>query len=343
MGKLARVGIVQGKLVALEQVRRQGSLCLADRFWRKIFEKSGLLEVAERVAQAEELNRSQLIHLVQEATLPILMKLVSLNNRRERIVHPQPIIYLPIADWLTSSGLHNSIDLALKNLSQFTLTDLRVAVDRFNVSLLNRGILRVLKEVMRKRPGLQWVGPSLESIIQEMQKDVGISEEVDARDVDHLLWQMRQAGVTRLRPSRRQYYHALLEEPGLQQGVVTDLDVGHDANSIIEELLAVDALALNAGCIDLWMPGRFSITSGLRKKSGASDVELLRYLAIGSLVLRNVKYIRATTCYFSLQAVKLAPHYGANDLGFGALDTTTALSLDLEPIEQLTKSEPLSP
>lgn len=345
MGELAKIGIVNGKRLLLGP--RPIDFPIADYdFSLRTLRECGLLNVGEKIVNGVSLSIEEIERLLGGVTLAALMQLVKLCGGARDLPEPIPLVVLPISSLLAGSDKHIAVETLTTYLRGISYKELRVVIDRFDHTSLDAGLLEAIAEIAACRSGLKIVGPPAEEIFSacndEMLAGAGASKSIPLDwgsnaygELESLLVKLRSAGVERLRPSCQPKALALTSKLGIPTSLVTDLDQFSSNKELAIELLEIDAFTSTGSKIDVWIPGILSITQKTRQKNGIEDARLLRSLAVGTLVLKNISTRRATSRYFSLGGIELAPCFGANDLGFGAVDQVTSEALSLEPYEVL--------
>src|SRR5690606_27921752 len=115
----------------------------------------------------------------------------------------------------------------------------------------------------------------------------------------------------------------LLHDRGFPNCLVTDISQFRTAGQLALALYRINQLSGPQHAIDVWVPGTGSPTMGASSPV-LQDMRILRALAVGSICLNNVPHKRASSRRLSLEAINLARHCGANDLGYGAIDAETS-------------------
>ena len=71
-------------------------------------------------------------------------------------------------------------------------------------------------------------------------------------------------------------------------------------------------------------------------RDGALGLEMLRIIALGRLLLPEVEYIRAPFSILGPKAGHIALAFGANDIGFAAVDSQSAKALGVLKLSQVS-------
>ena len=95
--KIAKYGIVNGKKVLLRTRSYRYESSLKDgSFSRTALSKAGFLKIAEKIANDETLESTDIERIISSASLPVLMKLVELSNYVTEVTESRPIAVLPL-------------------------------------------------------------------------------------------------------------------------------------------------------------------------------------------------------------------------------------------------------
>ena len=97
------------------------------------------------------------------------------------------------------------------------------------------------------------------------------------------------------------------------------------SKSFVDELLLVRRELAPAGKVTAWFPWAVS----------SSSTQLIRAIALGRLALRSVPRIRAPLSLLGPNVAQAALEFGANDVGFAAVDSYTAQGLGICPLSEI--------
>ena len=100
------------------------------------------------------------------------------------------------------------------------------------------------------------------------------------------------------------------------------------------ELYRINTLSGRNQHVQLWVP-EIRGDRELRKRTPLADIAILRALAVASVALPQVPFRRASTRELSVDAFSFSRLCGANELGVGAVDETTARALDFQQYTDL--------
>lgn len=307
MGSLARHGICNGCRVDLNVLLPQVRTKECSQLYRKYFAKLGIARIAERVTERRPLSVADIDLLINKAAFAALLKLVELRCGAEVCLRPKPLTLLPFKRWFNQHSSEQVLALAQQQITQYQQPDLRVAIDPSEVegcdSVVRQDILRVINETVARYPTVTFVEPNGEVLDLALLK--GTAKRPDCID----------ASRTTIVSSN------ILDFASSQ-------DLSH-------ELFRIHEQSVEKG-VDLWIPMYHVVGSkGRCVPPAIKDFQLLKLLALGSITLMQVKYRRASTKFFSMSALSLARLCGANDLGFGAVDKSTAKTLKIAEIQAL--------
>ncbi len=337
MGKLARVGITEGRLVPVDGLAWDLSVQKSDNFVVTAFERFGVSETAADIIASRPLSVEQIEFLLAKASFPILLKLVELRKQKVAGMKPTPIVVLPIGSWVATYGLKASVKLAVDFLCSFDSPSLQVVLEdlqSIDSAILELGLYDAIREIHESRAGVVLVGPSVEDILKWIGC-IGVNQDevFHLVELERVLYCLKQAGVSRLRYSSNKYLLKLLNEVGLSASILTDIGVYSTHTKMAEELYALGQLSEDCR-IDVWMPGLIAQDFSA---DSATDLKLLRTLAVGTLALPRISYRRASSRFFSREGLSFAKFCGANDYGFGAVDELTERRLGVARLDLLSK------
>jgi hypothetical protein len=337
MGRLATFGIIGGKRAPVDELVSRGEL---DRFAQKVFEQHRVLEIAEKVRDGEPLNIRDFTRLLRRASIPILLKLVEVRGRRP-FYAPTPAVLLPFSHWAEQYGVAESIDRSRWFLEQVETDELRVVLDAVHTLHMKDTFLEAMGKILDVRPGLTLVGPSAEELVHRVTVEEGKRDFTHVRAVRfvQLLSELRESGVTGLRPASTTNLMKFVNLAGFQPLLTTPVDGYGYAEHLAETLHEINRQSGEQQIIRAWAPCiKRSLASSVSQS--ARDMVLLRALAVGAIGLMNVPCIRASSRFFSLDALKVATLFGANDAGVGAANNETASQLLLLPFKTLVSAFP---
>ncbi len=338
MGSLAKFGIIGGKAVLLDSVPGLGRSQSKEDFARSCLAKFGFSRIADRVAAGLPLNMRDIEMLLTKASLPVLMKLVELGHPGEEVTPPEPLVMLPLSSWSARYQPTEILELSQGLLKGIRHKNVRVVIDEIDYDKLDGELFEVLREISACRPGITMVGPSVDDLVTWMVSSASRQSEGESPRFENVLHRLKDAGLERMMPSSVVDVLKTVREAGMPASLMTNVLGFSTPLELAKELMHVNEIAQQLP-IDCWMPGFDESKLPARMPDrGTLDFQLLRLLAVGSLCLPSIPYRRASTRYFSMEAIQFSRHCGANDFGFGAVNEMTARTMHLERIDRLRRA-----
>ncbi|MDC0357609.1 hypothetical protein OAO01_02250 [Oligoflexia bacterium] len=335
MGNVARIGIVGGRKVPINGVRRVNGRGDLNSFSKNILKHYRFDEVADKILSDFPLDVSDIARLLTEAPFPLLLKLIELRCCPPVRKAPTPVVLLPLASWCRQFDDASVLSLASNFLRNVSQKEVCVVFDELDFLALEGRLGELIKEILICRPGLSLIAPSAEEIVSWIVMREGSSASaVQVVKLVRILGQLKRAGFSHLSPTMNLEYMKLVKQAGFSTCLTTCVDQFDVFEDLAQELSQIRELSGPADIVDLWGPG----VSGCGRTSmsyASVDVILLHTLAVGALCLDRAVAIRASSSYFSLEAMTFAPHCGANDFGMGAADLGAAAYFNLQPLETL--------
>lgn len=319
-----------------------------DAFTERALKQFGFLKIAHKIIEGERLDVGDVHTLLSRAGLPVLMKLVHLKKPyvKRHDLSITPAVVLPLSLWLKfESDLDQAYTLASDLIKSISSDEVHVAFDSLLPGDLTPPVRSLIVLLGRIRPGVSLVGPKVEEIVQVLHGGSirPVITPSETHQLSSILEDYRTIGITRLQSST---YHPALKithDLGWSNGWTSSINSCNSYRDLAQELWNLNAFYVDAGLINVWSPGlsveRFRKAHELSSfDQGVNDLQLLRVLAVGTLLFEKTDQIRASGRYFSLEAMSIAHYLGANDLGFGAFDKHTLEVLHLKPFESLCRA-----
>jgi hypothetical protein len=354
MGTVARTGIAGGRKIAANALLFNKRLAAAsgsdDGFPSRELLDSRSEELCAQMKAEQLPTRADVEFLLEEASLPALLYLVSKSRGTTRTpLLPRPLMVLPLQEWTESAGVQAARDRAVQGLRELPFADLDVSVDTTDLASFER-TLEIVRYLSLRRPGVRFVGPSVEKIVEWISPEPlkigrhGTKGPAAAhlKRLSAVLFAMREAGFYRLRFStdldylQRFEVFDRMEEAGITSVVGTPVDLQGGTPDIATHLLRLRELSDREQQIRVWVP---IVLDERRSPSEPFDplieMKVLRLLAAGALCLPNVLVRRVSSVYLSLAGMNIARLFGANDLGYGAVDDVTASVMHITPYHEL--------
>ena len=337
MGELAKSGILGGRKVPLEGVLALNTKPRTGKFSLECIRRAGFQNISQKIIDREVLEEEEIAALLFEAPMPVLLKLVELRfGSNLRRIEPRPMVILPLSRLLRDNGKQAVSVYASAFLRSLEYKKLRVILDHVSVEALNAGLLEVINDVANCRSGLCLAGPSVDEVSRSL-RPVSLAE-VNSRSYSgtkKLLLDLRQAGVDELRASTRRASLNFLVDTEFPVSLRTNLDQFSSFDLLAKELFEINQATQEGMQIDIWSPG-YSGDCNLKLTPAIRDLNLLRALAVGACCLLDIPWRRASTLHLSLEAVEFARYCGANEFGYGAVDTATADFLSIAHFNTLS-------
>lgn len=329
---LAKQGIAFGQKLAVEGLVVPSKTL--DPFSEFVFKENAVLGIAHKIIAKEKLTLAD-IQQTTKLSLNTLLKLAGL--KRSAVCLPvRPVVALPLGFWLSHYDIHEVIDLAISSVVNDNFPFLQVAFDSIDLSRLDADVGVVLNKLKAARSGLMFVGPKPEDLIAwvaRQQHKTDNSDYINA--LGQLFGQLFELGFRRFQStfSAIEELFDLSHQIGFLNTVVTDLNQFSKEKDLTLELFRLNNISGANGLIHVW-------TAGVRESFHGSNLEsykirLLRSLALGVLILDNIRFKRASSRYFEAKDLEFAYSAGANDFGLGAINTQAAIQLKIGQFAEL--------
>lgn len=331
MGTVAARGILNGKAVPLHSVSAFGRDSLGAPFIWKSFERLGLRFIAEKLCEREPLTPPQIEKLLCFPRLGPLLTLLELCTGDSTPLGPRPISRVPSTK--QGSDLERFLDTSEGVAREYGLFELRFdEADEFRDRDTRLDTVRALKD---QYAWLSPVTPEVGSLAASLLSSTRGSFRRHAPDLRSILRELRHAGFERC-PSAASLDEAMvMHESGFPVIFRTILRSNRSNRSVAFELCELERFSGEHQAVHTWLPSYSAEGGGA---GPVQDLRLLHVLAVAALVLRNVPYKRLSSRYASLDAVRLAAAFGANDFGLGAADQETEQRFGFSRIEELDKA-----
>jgi len=320
MGELARTAIFRGSRIESSRLfgmSQQGDPLESFLAFLQT-QSSQAIQTCERVVFGESLNEQDYLQIYEDLDITLLLKLVQLRLRRHELVLPRPVVILSSASDLAQyvddySSRQDHVHLVVGSWLQFSSS-------RQLVNLADK--VSSSSEFDRVRPVL--VGPSLDDLMS-------ISGQGEVGKLSSLLVELKDSGVRRFRATKSIEFARLLRASGFPVSLCSPLDAFPSSFEFVDHLMELRKSQLLAipGCV--WEPGLIN-WNPLSRADANLNLLLLRALALGSLMMDGKVSVRASSRYFSMEALRLAHLFGATSLGVAAVDSPTEAQLGFLPI-----------
>jgi hypothetical protein len=201
--------------------------------------------------------------------------------------------------------------------------------------------LEAASVLMKLRPDLVFVGPTVDELIAwalaiPSRDPLGLTRNPQFEEI---LAYIKNLGLHRLRPCSVLEVAPSVKAAGFPLSMLTNLADFTTPAELAREIFRIHELSVSQQ-IEVWVPGFESPQPAQRAgvERAIREHQLLRTLATGALALTRIPFYRASSRYFSLDALRMAARFGANDFGFGAVNAQSAKLLQIEPIETLQRA-----
>lgn len=295
-----------------------------------------LVSIAKKVARKALLNEREAFAITQ-ASLPVILKLIELSKltvSSEKHIRIRPLLCVPIGESLKSHNKEETLSHCLLYAEQATKgftseKEIYIVPDFWSGTHSIYDLLWVLsklKENANDSFSLSPIGPSFLECAQ-IQSNYDLTFEA-------LLSALRNAQVPSL--AGESSLDSLLQatKMGFDLALGQSLEISNsgDVNweKFIDTIFAYRTLLLKSGNIKSFRPlSNHPIDSVQVQPQAPLANTLFKAISIARLLLPEVPFIRAPLSIFGMKAAHVAVHYGANDFGFGALDTSSQEKLGL--------------
>jgi len=241
----------------------------------------------------------------------------------------RPLKFVPLVALIEQRGMDETVKTVTQELQSlpynFTKQPLKVsiAIDRWRGVAKFSSIVSTINAILSNKSiaNIQFLGPStadLSEIIASRNNSAEISTQVK-----ELLFQLAQAGITRIDGGSNFEIHQLSAEAGFTISYAEDLSAHtQKETSTVKQLQKSRNILYATGKMETWFP--WAPTLLRRNADAPSFARVLRSLAVARLILPKTPYIKASTSLTGAAFAQITPHYGANDLGYFAIDAASA-------------------
>jgi len=315
MGNLARSAIFRGGIVESKRLLGDRSCAAMEAFLALLqYKPDDVVRVADKILAKEDLNESDLLTLYTRFDISLLLKLVELRLKPGPLTAPEPV---------TLMGQANSSPAFNYPLPQDRDSSLYLVLG--GAELSERDLFEQLSGVSPgEASSLVLVGPSLEELLiaSGQSKIIGLEEILDA---------LRAAGVSRFRATSSLEFAAVLKRSGCPVTLCSPLDLLYSPRVFVRHLMEVRDSGILSGAGSVWEPGLLRWNSSLRANLDL-NLSLLKALTLGAIIFDGTVPVRASSRYFSIDALRLSHLFGADSLGVAALNLPTVTGLGFLPI-----------
>lgn len=325
----------------------QGEFAVAGRaassFAQKCFVQLGLQELAEQVVSGEVLSRDQAVHLARVATLPVLGKMIELREHHvlsqgagPREVKIRPVFFLPLAELIETLGVGDAVAAGSERLEQLQADitvsqQLSLAIDRWQGQFELDVLLGALTE-LTDRHKLYPVNVSTAEL-EDLGRVLGAES---LKGVEQVLEHLWRRGYKVIEGGADIATQSLAAKKGFllrtgQRVASSDAELFR----FVEELYALREALVASGRWEVWFPWTSAVLDRQLSAGSPLGVQLLKTIALGRLLLPEVRYIRAPLSLLGIKVAQVATHFGANDLGFATVDENSAEVLGIMRLSEV--------
>ena len=320
--------------------------------------------MAEKIAALETLSLRDAGLISHHATVPLLAGLVSLDakvrNRGTPHIRLRPLFYIPLAQTLEGGGFKGAADFVaarLLDLDRDIALEgkiISVALDRwsgrFSFSELSQTLI-LIRDFELRGAKLQILGPSTVDIAQLL--DSGEADgESDMSYLEQVLTSLQELGISSIEGGSDLDLHREAALLGFDNVFSHELSLDSKAHAelfssgtlprdsrtteftreFLQEFTLIRSEVEPLGHLNTWFPWTAALLDHESGKAIPIAVQVLRAIALGRLMFPEVPYIRAPLSALGLKVAHVALEFGANDLGFAAVDAGTERALGVARI-----------
>lgn len=327
MGTLARTGIIGGKKVDLlnHTAPLQSEAEKISAFDRRLLASVGILPLAQRLGQVQPLSIAEVTMLLESASLPVLLKLLRLQQILEQSLTVVSTIVLPLETWLDRMEPSVAIRRAISHIrKQRDLPD-RVLIEIKDFTDLTHLWPDLLFELRLELPEeTQIVGPDPQLVFAWVQtEDATGSHTVQRYQFQQKLNELRSIGFDALQPTNQYALLTDISAAGFPVEACTSIDVltGNEefARRIVRVVQQTDGHPLE---LYSWSPTVSSARTEAVPQA-AIDLLLIRAHLIGALLYPGVLQGIDGRC-LSESAISFLQSAGVGSLLFVTTDDYTA-------------------
>lgn len=315
----------------------------AGTFGFGVLRDADLLIVAHKLATREELTEAELGYLTGGVSLPLLGKLTQIQGKLlgfSEQIRLRPVFYLPLSKLLDAHGQKGALDICLENVSIIDQklqieAPICIAIDSWSGAFTGDTFLSLCQELNAQVGKLthkfKLLGPSTLDVLSLLE-----IYDIPEKSLSALFKALFTAGFREIEGGGDLKAHSEAASFGF------DLTVGQSITSgklsqTVEDILKIRAKLSPSQHFKVWFPWTSSVLdTPTNSKNGVLGLELLRVIALGRLLLPEVEYIRAPFSMMGSKAGHIALAYGANDIGFAAVDSQSAKALGVLKLSQVS-------
>lgn len=303
-----------------------------DDLTSRMLSQLGFLGIARKIVSLQELEREEMLQMFNSASLPILMKLVSLLPNRPDLRIPRSALVLPWSYFLSNHDFEEASEMSQNLIRNIPHQELECAFDFFDIGELYGNFGKSLIAISKARSGVCLVGPRPEDIMSWIARHKSPkTEEQCVEELRSILLRLKEIGIGRLRLSEFKLGVKIAGEVGLRTSLATDLSSFSSYTELVDEIESIRELSHQVG-IEIW--AAFS----RRANNAVAYFNAIRLMAIGRLVFERIEHVRAPSSFFPEECLRFAFYCGATDFGSGAIDLPTQQRLNVKGIAKIRHS-----
>ncbi|MCB0358453.1 MAG: hypothetical protein KDD44_02425 [Bdellovibrionales bacterium] len=307
------------------------------RFTRTCFAAERAEDFLEWISSDGDLTPAMLSRLAGDISLPLIGKIVELRQQVARDRRPpriRPVICVPLSGMIAEEGIERAAGKAAAYLRAVDEdVDLEqaigIAVDSWPSTRELPSLLECAQSMLsaqRYRNRFFLLGPSATELKESLHSPKALAE---------ALRMLAAAGVIGLEGGTDREVHRQAADAGMRSsiGQVVQVDArGVLTEDFLAELYEWRRETRRARSYVSWFPWcREPLDVGRTVSQAPLGAAMLRAVALGSLALPDVLYVRAPITRLGEKVSHIALHFGANDLGFVAVDELSARRLGIAP------------
>ncbi len=316
-------------------------------FIEQTFSAHGLLPIAEKAARGELFSREE-AEILKDLRLPLLGKLVelqstSLRNHNSQELHP--VFLFPLATLLEERGEEHAIIAAKAALEKLSLhissrKKIYFAIDRWIGKFELPQLLNTFSAMFENNSiNFQVIplGPSTRELLEMLHLTEANS--IEEFFSGEFFAAFRKAGIDSIQGGGdievlecaiKNEFSVALGQMCVEKISINEEEKFQFDSRFLDSIFAIREKLLGNDYFTTWFPwAPVPVGEESNLRVAPLAVDLLRAVALGRLLLPEVRYIRAPLSLFGIRLAHVALSFGANDLGFAAVDASTASGLGI--------------
>ncbi len=311
-----------------------------------------LSSISEKLYYNQELHYEEKYRLIAHTPLPllgVLVQLKRLSTNWPKLAAARPLICLPIGGMLERKSKQEALDQSAQELSNILnkvqiYNELCLISDYWQGDFEIADLVYILKTLVKQfsdTTKITPLGPSTVDIQSMVRSDEKRSYKETIID---LISTLKSFGVSSIDGGTDLPIHKLAVEQNLQVAIghlISEKEPGSAqetwAEQFCKDLDYINSNIAPTGKCVVWYPWvDKSINSRNLQDNSLLGVHVLKAIALARLLLPTIKHIRVPWSLLGESISHIALSFGANDLGFGAIDYRTAEQLQIIRISKTT-------